>query len=160
MSKRIFQIDYDRLVLLCLPTFLRKNNIVSFLRSVIVAIKYLYVVFRNNQNANLYKLAHNGQVCYLRKVLNDTFDPGLRRIKIVEGLAFAQQYIYTSAEQQKKYLGTMYLRQSTDYADTGVDFRVVVPDGYDLSSVIHQMKSMVDYYKLTSKRYKIQHENE
>ena len=102
---------------------------------------------------NLYKLAHNSQICYLRKALNDRFDPSLRRIEISSGNAFTRQYIYTDGEQKPKWLGTMYLHGDEDYEDTGVDFIVKVPT--DLVFSIYAMTALVDFYKLASKRYKI-----
>lgn len=160
MSKRIFNIDFDRLIVLMLPTFLRVTSVTAFIKAYQVSIKSVFGSFSNNRISNLYKLSHNGQVCYLRKVLNDSFDPRDRRIKITDGNSFQREYIYTKAEAQPQYLGTMYLRQSNDFADTGFDFRVLVPAGFDLQSVIHQMNAVIDYYKLASKRYKIQYENE
>lgn len=160
MPDKIFLIDYNKLALLMLPTFLRKVKMFAWLQVLITPIKMLYADFMNRRNANLYNLAHNGQVCYLRKVLNDSFDPTLRRIYIGDGNRYTRNYIYTNGEQQPKYLGTMYLRQAEDYADTGLDFRVIVPDDFDINAVYHQMKATIDFYKLAGKRYKIEHENE
>lgn len=157
---KVFNIDYDRLLLLLLPTFLRKLGIVSLLQSATVALKSTYGNFSNNQISNLYKLVHNGQVCYLKKVLNDTFDPDLRRIKIIDGNKYTRQFIFSGAEQFPSYLGTMHLKQYSDYADTGVDFRVTFPAGYPLAPSIYQISATIEYYKLASKRYKIQYENE
>lgn len=160
MFNRVFIIDFKRLVQLLLPTFLRKPKTVAWLQGITAPLRVLYADFTNNRAANIYKLSHNGQVCYLRKVLNDTFDPSLRRIKIVDGNRFQREYIYTEAEQQPKYLGTIYLRQSGDYSDSGVDFRVLVPDGFDIARNFPQMRATIDFYRLASKRYKIQYENE
>lgn len=160
MLKGVFNVDYDRLVILTIPTDLRRLKFSLWVKCLVIPVKMIYSVFMNNRASNLYNLTHNSQVCYLRKVLNDSFDPVLRRITIAEGSRFERKYIYTNAENQPKYLGKIFLRQFSDYADTGFDFRVLVPDGFDLSLVIHQMKAIIDYYKLASKRYKIQHENE
>ncbi|WPC13622.1 hypothetical protein LEQ04_08415 [Riemerella anatipestifer] len=110
--------------------------------------------FNFNRNENLYNLQHNGQVCYLRKVLNDRFDVSQRRILIVDGNRYRRPYIYTDGEQKSKYLGIMYLRDDADYADTGVDFIVLVPAGLSYNN--YEMQALVDFYKLASKRYKIQ----
>lgn len=110
--------------------------------------------FNFNRNQNLYNLAHNGQVCHLRKALNDRFDISARRIKITDGNRYKRQYIYTQGERKPKYLGVMYLRQNTDYADTGVDFIVEVPKGLKYND--YEMKALIDFYKLASKRYKIE----
>ena len=110
--------------------------------------------FNCNRNQNLYKLAHNGQVCYLRKVLNDRFDIAQRRIKIIDGNKYKREYIYTDGEKKPKFLGTMYLRDDADYSDTGVDFVVLIPTGLNYND--YEMRALIDFYKLASKRYKIQ----
>ena len=110
--------------------------------------------FNFNRNQNLYNLAHNGQVCYLRKVLNDRFDIAQRRIKIIDGNQYKREYIYTDGEQKPKFLGTIYLRDDADYSDTGVDFVVLIPAGLNYND--YEMRALIDFYKLASKRYKIQ----
>lgn len=160
MLKKFFEIDFARMVIFLTPPLLRSRKMIYWLQCNAVPLAIIHSEFSSNRAANLYNLAHNGQVCFLRKALNDAFDQSLRRIYITDGNRFERQYIYTNAEQQPKYLGKMYLRQADDYADTGVDFRVVVPDGFDLNGNIHQLKAMIDFYKLASKRYKIEFENE
>ena len=110
--------------------------------------------FNFNRNQNLYNLAHNGQVCYLRKALNDRFDIAQRRIKIIDGNKYKREYIYTDGEQKPRFLGTMYLRDDADYSDTGVDFIVLIPAGLNYND--YEMRALIDFYKLASKRYKIQ----
>lgn len=132
----------------------------KWLYSLILPVKSVYGDFVNNRSANIYRLTHNSQVCYLRKVLNDAFDMSQRRIYIADGNRFPRLYIYTSGEQQKKYLGKMYLRQFNDFADSGVDFRVIVPEGFDISGNSAQLNALINMYKLASKRYKINIENE
>ena len=110
--------------------------------------------FNFNRNQNLYNLAHNGQVCYLRKVLNDRFDIAQRRIKIIDGNQYKREYIYTDGEKKPRFLGTIYLHDDADYSDTGVDFVVLIPAGLNYND--YEMIALIDFYKLASKRYKIQ----
>ncbi len=145
-------IDIKKLVVLLLPTFLRHRKIVAWLHSLVTPLSVLHNDFMRVREKHLYELNHNGQVCYLRKVLNDEFDPNQRRIIIRDGNKYNRQYIYTRGENKPKYLGTMYLRPPSDYEDTGVDFIVEVPkETYNEL----EMKALIDYYKLASKRYKI-----
>ncbi len=160
MNSNIFKIDYKRLVRLLLPTVLRNDVILAYLDSLVIPIKALHAEFSNNRSINLYKITHNGQVCYLRAVLNDTFDNELRRIKVAEGNIYPPNYIYTEGEKQNKYLGKIFIRPANEYGNFGVDFRVIIPDGFNLTANYYQMKATIDFYKLASKRYKIQYENE
>lgn len=161
----IQNINFNRLAGLLLPTSLRKSKLVAWLKVLVSPIDTLHYNFRQKRAKDLYNLAHNGQVCYLRKVLNDSFDPTLRRIQITDGNRFTPQYIYTEAEQKDKYLGAMYLRDDSVFADTGVDFLVLVPlevwNTYKTEISIstyrfYDIESIIDYYKLASKRYKIE----
>lgn len=153
---RIYEINFQRLAIILLPTFLRKPIRVAFVQALLAPVKLLYRDFMAKRTSVIYDLEHNGQVCRLRKLLNDQFDPVLRRIRITDGNLYPRKYIYTNAEEQPKYLGTVYLRQTSDYADSGVDFRVVVPSGFALVPVLAQMNATINYYKLAAKRYKIQ----
>lgn len=146
-------VNWRRLAILLTPTFLRGKLMTAWLELIVDGIDSIHYDWLQFRSDNLYKLAHNSQICYLRKALNDRFDPSLRRIEISSGNAFTRQYIYTDAEQKPKWLGTMYLHGDEDYEDTGVDFIVKVPT--DLVFSIYAMTALVDYYKLASKRYKI-----
>lgn len=148
-----FNINWSRFGMLLLPTFMRNGHMnawITLLLSPVADVHYWWLQYRRE---NIYNLAHNSQICYLRAALNDRFDNQQRRIRIDEGNAFKRKYIYTDAEEKPTFLGTMYLYDDSDYADTGVDFIVVVPA--DLLFSIYEMKSLVDFYRLASKRYKI-----
>lgn len=149
-----YNLDINKLTILLTPTFLRKERFLAWLRVLHFPLIEIVDKFNFNRNENLYNLAHNGQVCYLRGVLNDRFDPIQRRIKIADGNRYQRQYIYTRGEQKPKYLGKIYLYDRADYGDTGVDFIVLIPRGLIYNE--YEMKALVDFYKLASKRYKIQ----
>ena len=147
-------LNINKLTELLTPTFLRKERMLAWLRALHFPLIKIVDDFNFNRNQNLYKLAHNGQVCYLRKVLNDRFDIAQRRIKIIDGNKYKREYIYTDGEKKPRFLGTMYLRDDADYSDTGVDFVVLIPTGLNYND--YEMRALIDFYKLASKRYKIQ----
>lgn len=149
-----FNVNFDKLFLLLKPTFLRKEVTIAFVKTALSPIRSIYDDWFRIRNENLYKLAHNGQICYLRKALNDRFDHSLRRIYIGNGNSFLRKYIYTHAEQNPKYLGEMYLYSLDDYADTGVDFIVFVPASI-VATQIYELRALIDFYKEGVKRYKI-----
>lgn len=148
-----FNLNISKLTVLLTPTFLRTPRMLAWLRTLHFPLQKAEYNFNQNRNANLYNLAHNGQVCYLRAVLNDRFDNQQRRIKIADGNRFQRQYIYTDGEQKPKFLGVMYLRDDADYGDTGVDFLVIVPAGLQYND--YEMRALIDFYRLAGKRYKI-----
>lgn len=149
-----YNLDINKLTTLLTPTFLRKEKFLAWIRVLHFPLIEIVDKFNFNRNENLYNLAHNGQVCYLRGALNDRFDPSQRRIRITDGNRYKREYIYTDGEQKPRYLGTIYLRDDADYGDTGVDFIVEVPRGLTYNQF--EMKYFIDFYKLASKRYKIQ----
>ncbi len=162
---RIFKIDFDKLILLLLPTFERKKGLFNFLRVLLSPVVSIYKSFLKKRITDYYKIEHTGQVNRLENALNDSFDKEQRRIIIKRGNRYERQYIYTSAEQRPRYLGTMYIRTLDEFADTGVDFIILVPqDVWDANITIdnvqgkrfYDIESLVDYYKLASKRYKIE----
>ncbi len=150
-----YKIDYNRLGIVMLPTFLRKAVLVSYLQSLLVPIDSLYYKWSVFRTDNLYKVEHTGQICYLRKVLNDKLDVSLRRIYIGDGNRYKRPYLYTTSENRPKYLGTMFLRQRADYADTGVDFIVYAPIEI-INTSPYELKALIDFYKMGGKRYKIE----
>ena len=148
-----YNIDWDIFIYQYLPTFLRKPVWISILRAVFAPVKILYDRWRIFRADNIYRLIHTGQVRVLQYALNDRFDPYARRIQIMDGYRFNRDYIYTHAENRPVWLGTLFIRQSSDYADTGVDFLVVVPQG--LHQDLFAIKDFVNTYKEASKRFKI-----
>ncbi len=149
-----YKVDFDRLVLLLLPTFLRKPVLFGCVRALITPIASLHYKWLRMRDENLTKLSYNSQRCYLRKALNDKYDPELRRITIDGTLDTTQDYIYTPAENLDVYLGVMYLAQDFNYSNSIVDFLVNVP-GQLLNDKINEITATINFYKLAGKSYKL-----
>ena len=149
-----YKVNFNKLLVELTPTFLRKNVFVAFVTLLVSPIVSIYTNWFKMRSNNLYMLAHNGQVCYLRKALNDTFDQSLRRIQIGNGNKFKRQYIYTRVEQKPKFLGKMFLYSRNDYADTGVDFIVYVPTAL-VNAKFYEIDALIQFYREGVKRYKI-----
>jgi hypothetical protein len=73
-----FDIDYNVKAWQSLPVRLRQAVQYAWLKVLVSPVVYLAGLFKVNRDANLYELAHDGQVCFLEAVLNDTFDPVVR----------------------------------------------------------------------------------
>ncbi|MCT2563941.1 hypothetical protein [Chryseobacterium herbae] len=147
-----YKLDAQRLILQAWPSILRTPVISSFLSLVSDEISDLNNMFTVNRSSNITKIKHNSQTCFLRKILNDTFDYQ-RRIKIVEGILKKPKYIYTDGEQRPKWLGEMIIYSKEETEGNGVDFTVVVPG--ELKNYQIELKALIDFYKLAGKRYKI-----
>lgn len=149
-----YKVNFDRLVLLLLPTFLRKPVLFGYVRALITPIASLHYKWSRMRDENLIKLSYNSQRCYLRKALNDKYDPELRRITIDGTLDTTQDYIYTPTENLDVYLGVMYLAQDFNYSNSIVDFLVNVP-GQLLNDKINEITATINFYKLAGKSYKL-----
>lgn len=155
-----YKVDYNKLVVLLLPTFLRKPILVGYLRALILPLDQLYYKWYNWRIDNLYKLDHTSQICYLRGSLNDKFDPVERRIRLGDGNFYTTTYIYTEAEAQEVWMKTesedetIWLRTESETADTGLDFIVYVPETI-YNKQIHALHAHIKFYKAGGKRYNI-----
>lgn len=150
-----YSIDFDKLGKLLLPTTLRKPRLMAYISALLSPLATLHYSWSQFRTANLYKIEHTGQVCYMRKALNDAFDVDARRIYIDgTGGDAMKTFIYTPGEAQTKYLGKLWLRNSLEFADTGADFLVYVPATI-AQSLNFELRAIIDFYKVASKRYLI-----
>lgn len=90
----------------------------------------------------------------MRGVLNDYFDPDLRRITINNTGSKTQDYIYTQAENLPVYLGTMWLEPEFNYEGSKVDFLVNVPQEL-MNTKLNEIIATLEFYVLAGKSYQI-----
>lgn len=184
MSK-VYDIDYKRLIVLLLPSDMRKPRLFAVIKAMIAPIVVLYDQFKVNRSLNLYKVNRTGQVCHLRGMLNDNFDPSLRRIVIADGITsdwtILYKYSLFNAIDNKQPLWVGFANSSSvdgfgnttaifnqdntvsliskqgSVGTAGIDFLVMVPMA--LRGIVdeNRIKAQVNYYKLASKRYEIQY---
>lgn len=157
-----FNIDYDVLVWQILPVRLRKPVTYAWLRSLIAPVKWLYSLFYQQRETNLYRLAHNSQVVYLEAVLNDTFDMLGRGIYIADGPFEDPLFTYLVPEDKPIWLGldteagtTTYPSPQILFTDSetsllGVGFIVMVPASVTFDMA--RLRAVVDYYRLAGRR--------
>lgn len=150
-----YNVDFRKLGVLLLPTFLRSPSMIAIVNVFTSYLETLNYDFRINRRGNIERAIHNSQVCYLRKILNDNFDY-LRRIRIDPALSKQEMYIYTDAENKPKWLGELYIYPAADYAYNGFDFVVKVPA--ELREFDEEINATIEYYRLASKKYKIEYE--
>lgn len=148
-----FKVEINKLTALLLPSSLRKKKILAWLRALCYPLEKIRYDFEQTRAQNIYNLQYNSQVCYLRKVLNDRFDPEFRRIIIEDGIQYKRLYIYPRRYIKSVYLGRVFLHKRGHYIGGGVDFVVILPLGlrYD----IYQLQATIDFYKLAGKHYEI-----
>lgn len=158
----VYDVKTKRLALLLLPTAWRKPLIAALVQSCVQGVNMLHGEFMRWRDNKQYRLWHNGQVCYLRAVLNDTFDPIARRIT-VDGDADSSQgacvFLRETGRQKivpSRITGSAIVLNRRGYGGTsGLDFFVSIP--YELRDKIDEnhLKAIVNVYKLASKRWAI-----
>lgn len=152
----MYNLDYNKLNEQVTPSFLRKDRLTGLLQSIIFPVKQLFEIFKKFREAKIYELTHSGQIFSLENVLNDRFDQIDRRIYITDGLTKDRTYIYTRDENKAVYLGNLFLYNRGDYADTGVDFIVWVPNAIVISlEEMYELRASVNKYKIDPKRFKV-----
>lgn len=159
LFNNIFNIDFDRLIMLFLPEKLHDNIVVAYLRAAVKPLKDIKILFDNNRKENLYRLGITPQVFSLEKMLNDRYDNVLRRIFISNGSFIEPDYIYTRAEQKPKYIYTRaeqkpdYLYQHSEIGYDNVDFYVNIPASLNISE--SEVDELLEIYKLAGKVHAI-----
>lgn len=166
----MFEIDYKRLVLQLLPTFYRQPLIFGILRAALSGLQTVYDEFMEARRAHIYRLTHNGQVCYLRAVLNDAFKSGngtkfdilsIERdgdwlYAITEAgsritLAASEDRYNERGEYQDDKTTVPVLSNEAMLTMEQNEFIVAVPADLWQTSLA-DIKALVDKYKLISKR--------
>lgn len=153
----MFSEDFKKLSLWLTPHWMRRPNLLIFIQAFTWPLRQIHNRFLMFVTATLYRLNHNGQICYLRAVLNDAFDSTLRRIWIGDFEGIERIYLWPEIDLRDVNLGEVqYLWPDADYADSGIDFTIHLP--VDIVTTDPQMaylRSLVDEYKLDSKNYNI-----
>jgi len=176
---KVFEVDFKRLVVLLLPTFLRKPLLFALIKALVRPVVSVHTAFMAARREALYKTNHTGQVCYLRGCLNDAFDSDLRRIYISDAESLDWCFLYkketfssegkgkpiylgfASERQQKRLMfsagnaGVKILPKQGTVGAMGVDFAVMVPMAMRGKIDESRIVSLVNFYKLASKRYMI-----
>lgn len=164
MSK--YDVNFKRLALLLLPQGLRKPVLAALTYAAVSPLNYLHTKFVLFQRETDYRLTHSGQVCYLRAVLNDQFDPVERRITITEDIRDAAPLmLWHRSEDKAMLLPARETRQALIANRRGFggvnafDFWVNIPVSLLEAVDVARLKAIVNTYKLASKRFSINYIN-
>lgn len=157
-----YDINVKRLALLLLPTFWRRPMLSALTFAAVSPLQLLHTQFMRWKADTDYRLRYNGQVCHLRAVLNDMFDPGERRITITDS---AENVGYISlhhrdADQSLRLpareSGRVVILNRRGYGGVnGFDFWVNLPVALYGKIDLAQVMGVVNTYKLASKRFSI-----
>lgn len=168
MANIVYIVDYDELVKLAVPTFLRRTKMYAYLKSLITPIKELYNGFVVYKTDAIYRVSHNGSITLLQKVLNDKFDNAQRRIYIknVQQQDALRFYSLAASKELGFYTHAFGVKNGfshlLEFNPDAADFTVHIPIEYqsvdetELNKFLIKVKAQLDYYKLYAKKYKIE----
>ena len=162
-ADRIYNVNIKRLALLTLPTWLRKPLVGALVYAGVQPLCRLLHELRTYRDSTRYRLRHNGQVCKLRGVLNDVFDPELRRIVIEDGESTDSMGVSAIWRREagrwmmvpRRDAGAVAIYREGFGGTGGYDFWVTVPEALRAAGTETRLRAIVNMYKLASKRYAI-----
>lgn len=156
-----YDVNYKKLALMLLPVKMRRVRMASYMYTCMAPVQRLSRLFDTYRSETDYRLKHNGQVCYLRAVLNDQFDIQERRIYIGEVEELPTNTLYKReigrflyARPRSAGRPLMINRRGFDRSNL-YDFTVVLPSILRGTVDESRLRAVVNTYKLASKRYLI-----
>ncbi len=155
-----YNINFQKLALLLLPTFLRRSILGELAKLLVYQLagtqgaKDMFDSFRGECN---FRLIHNGQRCYLRGCLNEIFDSIERRIRIEEAEDKRSSLIFERNDPDNRVAiipANDYFMLNARGFVGGLDFTVLVPQEIlDKEGEQERIKATVNTYKLASKQF-------
>lgn len=164
---KVFNIKLNEYVVHLLPTVLRKTRMVHWLLCQIKPLQELHTKFMALRADATYKIEHTPQVYSMVNVLNDAFDLGQRRIRIVDGVYKSPVYFYEPEETSPVHFyepeeeNFVYFYEPEELELLDVDFIVLLPQGLSLTdSEMIRLRALVDFYRSPDKTYEIRYNDE
>lgn len=159
MSK--YSLSLERLLSL-VPLSLRKVNFINLVHCLLIPVSYLHMIFTQYREKKEYRLAHNGQVYSLTKVICDFC--GNNDCKITDGTYIEEVFLPTNAE------GELIHHQVSFPSDINMSPSVLVPSMVmsqfqQADFIVHLpqvlyghideagLRALIDEYKLAGKQY-------
>lgn len=155
-----YDVEYKKLAVLLLPMCLRKGTLTALLNVLTIPLQGLSERFAEYRRQKDIRLNHNGQVCFLRGVLNDQFDKEQRRIRVEDNESTSGGVIIEERGKTPKsfiwHMPKRIYRRGWEVTG-GIGFVVEVPE--ELRPREQELRSIVNEYKLASMRYLVKYMN-
>lgn len=156
----VFDVNWSKLSGWLLPTRLRSPRLLAWVKALTAPVVWLYGQFRSNRDKNLYRMNHGQHIAHLEAVLNDKYDAGFRRIKIVDGETLDPCFLYRDIENKPLFIKTdadaatkwLYNEEEIDFS--GFDFVVQIP--FTIPYDEDELQQLVNDYKTPGMGYIIE----
>ncbi|MBP1637445.1 MAG: hypothetical protein H6Q18_234 [Bacteroidetes bacterium] len=154
---KLYPINITKLGIILLPTMMRSALLVEWVRILLFPLQSVQTEFFSNRDKNIYLLNHNGQVCRLRKVLNDAFPARSKDFQIVDAV-YTGMWKY-AVDEEKLYEQLIIADQpevvfvwDEETMTKFPDFIVRVPTDLNTVDNLNIIRALVNTYKLSSKK--------
>lgn len=156
----MFNIDFRHIVYNLTPYFLRSDENLSWLYSLIEPVAELNIVFNSFRDNTLYLLQFTSQTIYLEHYLNDQFDPIGRGIFITNLDELDWIFLRNEIEQKPPFYlfndveaaPPVYFKNYTELLND-TNFIINIPVA--VSYVENIVRARVDFYNQAGKNYTI-----
>ena len=161
------KIDYNKLAVLLLPTFLRQPLLMSLARILMVPLQRLHDEHHAARDERMYQLRHTSQICHIKDALNREFAVGnhaltpdyaagfeIEDINAIgdwvmtydEVPAFADVHTMTKDDDYLLVYDETIITQATQ------SFIVYVPKEIEFNTSLPKVRAIVEQYRLASRR--------
>lgn len=161
----IFELNAGRLMLMMLPVRWRRPLMGALVMAGASSLNDVVLRLRQQRQQQRQAMCYSGQVCRLRCALNDTFDPELRRVAVMDaeraGLVESSR-IFCRTQARPLMLaangsGTAARLWRRGYGGSsgGEDFWVEVPAELADVATLQRVRALTDSYRLAGMRFGI-----
>lgn len=159
------RIDYRKLVILLLPTFLRMPVLMAWLRAMVYPLQQLHDRHQAARTQRLYELRHTSQICFIKDALNNEFGitdyaDGFE----IEDINAKGNWIWVYDENVERFDDEQHMLfdEPTWIHDTSSilpptsAFTVLVPKHIEIDETNDaRIRSVVNKYRLASRTFEI-----
>ena len=159
------RIDYRKLVILLLPTFLRRPVLLAWLRAMVYPLQQLHDRHQAARTQRLYELRHTSQICFIKDALNNEF--GITDYATgfeIEDINALGNWIWVydenverfDDEQHRLFDEPTWIHDTSSILPPTSAFTVLVPKHIEIDETNDaRIRSVVNKYRLTSRTFEI-----
>lgn len=155
-----YDVNVGKLAVQLLPMCLRGDRMKAFVQAFVAPLQYLADAFTSYRSETDYRLTHNSQVCYLRAVLNDKFDPLMRGIQIKDaprnltGIIIYRRAVASPIKLTPRNPDTTTIMYRRNFGGSrSIAFKVGIPYRLHDRIDMYSLSATINKYKLASMRY-------
>lgn len=161
------KIDYNKLAVLLLPTFLRQPILMSLARILMVPLQRLHDEHHAARDERMYQLQHTSQICHIKDALNREFAVGNHALTPdyaagfeIEDINAIGDWVMTY-DEVPAFADVHTMAEDDDYLlvyDEAIitqatqSFIVYVPKSVAFTPSLPKIRAIVELYRLTSRK--------